>query len=327
MPEEVVDKTALSNRDKKQQFYAKKLAKEGKVLPAGFRKRPTEDKEPEPKVDPTPEAFRKRPDIPTRGKRKIAEQEAPLPPAPRIKKGPDEGTRLNKYLANSGVAARRKADELIKDGLVKVNDVVVTEMGYKLQPTDVVTYRGKVVKPVRFVYVLLNKPKDYITSVSDERDRRTVMDLIARATTERIYPVGRLDRQTTGLLLFTNDGDLALQLTHPSKGVQKIYEVELDKPVEKRHMEQIAAGLELEDGIAYIDEIAYPEPENKRIVGVTLHIGKNRIVRRIFEHLGYKVVRLDRTVYAGLNKKDLSRGRWRYLTPREVITLKHLGKK
>jgi len=236
----------------------------------------------------------------------------------------DDTVRLNKYLANAGVAARRKCDELIAQGLVKVNGQVVTEMGYRLTKDDKVTYKGKVVKPVNYVYLLLNKPKDYITTVEDERGRQTVMELIAGATQERVYPVGRLDRNTTGLLLLTNDGELAQKLSHPSFGAQKIYEVELDKPVKPADLMAIANGVELEDGLAMVDGIDYAHPVKKNVVGVSLHIGKNRIVRRIFEHLGYDVVRLDRTLYAGLTKRDLPRGRWRHLTEREVIKLKYL---
>lgn len=232
--------------------------------------------------------------------------------------------RLNKYLANAGVAARRKCDELIAAGHVKVNGKEVLEMGYRVQRNDKVTFKGKIVKPVNYVYILLNKPKDYITTVEDERGRHTVMELVAGATNERVYPVGRLDRNTTGLLLLTNDGDLAQKLSHPSFGAQKIYEVELDKPVKPQDLQAIADGVELEDGVAYVDGIDYAHPVKKSVVGISLHVGKNRIVRRIFEHLGYDVIRLDRTLYAGLTKRDLPRGRWRHLTEREVIKLKYL---
>lgn len=237
---------------------------------------------------------------------------------------PDTGTRLNKYLANSGVAARRKCDEIIGQGFVKVNGKVVLEMGHKVMPGDKVTYREKLVKPTNYVYILLNKPKDYLTTVDDDRGRHTVMELIANATTERVYPIGRLDRNTTGLLLLTNDGDLAQRLAHPSFGAKKIYEVELDKPVTAQHLQDIANGIELEDGMAMVDGIEYAHATKKNVVGIELHIGKNRIVRRIFESLGYNVERLDRTLYAGLTKRDLPRGRWRMLTDREVIKLKYL---
>lgn len=236
----------------------------------------------------------------------------------------DNTVRLNKFLANAGVAARRKCDEIIAEGLVKVNGVVVTEMGHRLKPDDKVTYKGKAVKPVNYVYVLLNKPKDYITTVDDDRGRHTVMELVAKATTERIYPVGRLDRNTTGLLLLTNDGELAQKLMHPKYGAQKLYEVELDKQLSQTDMQKIADGVELEDGVAYVDGIDYAHVAKKNIIGISIHIGKNRIVRRIFEHLGYEVVRLDRTLYAGLTKRDLPRGRWRHLTEREVVKLKYL---
>ncbi len=231
--------------------------------------------------------------------------------------------RLNKYIAHAGIASRRKADDLIKDGLVKVNGNVVTEMGYKVQATDKITYNGKIIKPVNHVYILLNKPKDYITTVSDERNRKTVMELISKATTQRVYPVGRLDRNTTGLLLLTNDGELAQKLSHPSHGVEKIYAVELDKPLASADFEKIVEGIHLEDGLATVDDIAYVNPLQKNYIGIKLHVGKNRIVRRIFEHLGYEVVNLDRTLYAGLTKKDLSRGRWRLLTEREIMMLRH----
>lgn len=254
-------------------------------------------------------------------KEEIAGKVKTAAPTPARK---DNTVRLNKYLANAGVAARRKCDEIIAAGLVKVNGVVVIEMGHRLKPDDKVTYKGKIIKPVNYVYILLNKPKDYITTVDDERDRHTVMELIANATTERVYPVGRLDRNTTGLLLFTNDGELAQKLMHPKYGAQKIYEVELDKQLAPKDMQAIADGVELEDGMAYVDGIDYAHAVKKNVVGVSIHIGKNRIVRRIFEHFGYEVVRLDRTLYAGLTKRDLPRGRWRHLTEREVIKLKYL---
>ena len=236
----------------------------------------------------------------------------------------DDGTRLNKYLANSGVAARRKCDEIIEKGEVTVNGKVVREMGYKVKPGDSVKYKNKPVKPVNYVYILLNKPKDYLTTVDDDKGRNTVMELISNATTERVYPVGRLDRNTTGLLLLTNDGDLAQKLAHPSFGAKKIYEVEVDKPVTQADMQKISDGVMLEDGLAIVDGIDYAHHTQRNILGISLHIGKNRIVRRIFESLGYKVERLDRTLYAGLTKRDLPRGRWRYLTEREIIKLKYL---
>ena len=234
--------------------------------------------------------------------------------------------RLNKYIADAGICSRRKADTLIGDGLVEVDGKITKELGTRINPSSVVRVEGKIIKRQKLVYILLNKPKDYLTTTDDPENRRTVMDLIAKATTERVFPVGRLDRQTTGLLLFTNDGELAQKLMHPSHGVRKIYHVELDKEVERNHLEQIARGLELEDGIAYVDAVAFVGP-NKKEVGIEIHIGRNRIVRRIFEHLGYDVRKLDRVMYAGLTKKDLPRKRWRMLSPKEVIFLKHLGGK
>ncbi|RAU84227.1 pseudouridine synthase [Pontibacter arcticus] len=246
---------------------------------------------------------------------------------PRIKKTnikqEDDGTlRLNRYIANAGVCSRREADVLIESGEIKVNGEVVTEMGYKVNPGDTVMYGKQVLSREKMVYVLLNKPKDFITTTDDPEGRKTVMSLVENASTERIFPVGRLDRNTTGLLLFTNDGEMAQKLTHPSNNVKKIYQVELDKPLTKDHFRQIAEGLELEDGKADVDDVALLGESNK-FVGIEIHIGRNRIVRRIFEHLGYDVVSLDRVQYATLTKKDLPRSNWRYLTEKEVIRLKY----
>jgi len=241
--------------------------------------------------------------------------------------GEEEGIRLNKYLAHAGVASRRKSDEIIQGGHVMVNGEVVREMGYRVQSKDKVTYKGKVLKIKRnYVYVLLNKPTDFITTTHDERGRKTIMQLVNKATDERIYPVGRLDRKTSGLILLTNDGDLAQKLSHPSHEVQKVYKVTLDRPLATNDFDKIKKGLALEDGLALVDDLAFPDKEDLRIVGLDLHIGKNRIVRRIFEHLEYDVKKLDRTIYAGLTKKNLPRGKWRYLSPKEVIVLKHFSK-
>ncbi len=232
--------------------------------------------------------------------------------------------RLNKYVAHCGIASRRKASELIKEGQVSVNGEVIKEPGHRLQPGDVVTYKGKTIQPEsQKVYLLLNKPKGVITTLSDERGRKTVMDIVGGAVKERIYPVGRLDRDTTGLLLLTNDGDLAKKLSHPSHDVKKVYHVILDKPVGQQHIDQIAAGLQLNDGLAPVDGVSHVKGKGKEEVGIELHIGRNRIVRRIFEHLGYKVKKLDRTYYAGLTKKDLPRGFFRHLSEREVVMLRH----
>lgn len=233
-----------------------------------------------------------------------------------------EGTQLNKVLSASGIASRRNCAALIKEGAVRVNGTVVTEPGFRVQSGDVVTYKGKKIERGRKHYILLNKPKDYITTTSDERGRKTVMELIEKATPERVFPVGRLDRHTTGVLLFTNDGELAQRLSHPSGKVKKVYQVTLDKELSVEDMKKIAEGVELEDGIAAIDEIAFSHPTDNCIVGIELHSGKNRIVRRIFELLGYRVIKLDRVLYAGLTKKDVQRGKWRFLKPQEIILLK-----
>ena len=236
---------------------------------------------------------------------------------------PKEGIRLNRYIANAGVCSRREADELIGAGEIRVNGEVVTEMGYIVKPADTVQYGKRSLKREKNVYVLLNKPKDYITTTEDPEERKTVMDLVGNASKERIFPVGRLDRNTTGLLLFTNDGELAQKLTHPSHRMQKIYQVELDKALTPDHFQQIREGLTLEDGKVEVDDIAVVSG-NERFVGVELHSGRNRIVRRIFEHLGYDIVTLDRVQYAGLTKKDLPRGNWRFLTQQEVVRLKYM---
>lgn len=238
-------------------------------------------------------------------------------------KSESDGIRLNKYIATSGICSRREADELIASGAVSVNGKVVTEMGVKVLPTDIIQYGGETLKNERNVYLLLNKPKDFITTSDDPFNRKTVMSLVHKACKERIYPVGRLDRMTTGLLLFTNDGEMAKKLTHPKHGIKKIYQVELDKALTKSDMVEITNGVELEDGIATVDIITYlGDGTDKKTLGLELHSGKNRIVRRIFEHLGYNVVKLDRVYFAGLTKKDLPRGRHRFLTPEEINMLK-----
>ena len=233
-------------------------------------------------------------------------------------------TRLNRYIANSGVCSRREADELIARGDISVNGKVVTEMGYKVKEGDTVKYGTKALNPERFVYVLLNKPKDYITTTDDPEERKTVMELVADAGSFRMYPVGRLDRNTTGLLLLTNDGELADKLTHPSNNVRKIYQVELDKPMTDEHFEAIKKGIELEDGPIKPDALSIVTPD-AHVIGIEIHSGRNRIVRRIFENFGYEVTKLDRTTYAGLTKKELPRGKWRFLDPKEVVKLKYFN--
>jgi 23S rRNA pseudouridine2605 synthase len=236
---------------------------------------------------------------------------------------PTDSIRLNRYISNAGVASRRDADQLIAAGEITVNGKVIIEMGYQVKPDDVVKYAKKVLNREKMVYLLLNKPKDFITTTEDPDDRRTVMDLVKNACPERIYPVGRLDRNTTGLLLLTNDGGLAEKLSHPSHEIKKIYQAELDRPISIEDFETISNGIELEDGFVKPDELALVTPDAE-VVGIKIHSGKNRIVRRIFEHLGYEVMKLDRTTYAGLDKKDLPRGKWRFLTEKEVIRLKYM---
>ena len=235
---------------------------------------------------------------------------------------PNEPIRLNKFLANAGVCSRREADEFITAGVVSVNGEVVTELGTKIKRGDEVKFHDQTVSIERKIYVLLNKPKDTVTTSDDPQARRTVMDLVKDACDERIYPVGRLDRNTTGVLLLTNDGDLASKLTHPKYLKKKIYHVHLDKNLTKADMEQIAAGIQLDDGEIQADAISYTDDFKKDEVGIEIHSGKNRIVRRIFESLGYKVVKLDRVFFAGLTKKGLRRGEWRYLTEQEVNFLR-----
>ncbi len=229
--------------------------------------------------------------------------------------------RLNRFLAQAGIASRREADEYIKAGVVTVNGVVVTELGTKIQPSDEVKFNDSRVQGEKKVYLVLNKPKGYVTSLDDPHADKTVMDLVKNACTERIYPVGRLDKNSLGVLLFTNDGDITKQLTHPSHRKKKIYQVGLDKPLTRADMDSIASGITLEDGEIYADEISYVA-ESKSEVGIEIHSGRNRIVRRIFEHLGYSVQKLDRVYFAGLTKKNLKRGQWRFLTHEEVDRLK-----
>ena len=243
----------------------------------------------------------------------------------KIKEAPksDEslGIRLNKYIANSGVCSRREADTYIEHGSVEVNGKLVTEMGYKVQPDDIVRFDGTSITPEQKRYILLNKPKNYITTMDDDRGRKTVMELIANASKERIYPVGRLDRNTTGLLLFTNDGDLAKKLTHPKHNVRKLYHASLDRKLDLRDLEKLRGDVIIEGRKVFIDAISYVDGQPKSEIGIEIHSGRNRIVRKIFEHVGYKVNKLDRVVFAELTKKNLPRGRWRELTNLEVTNL------
>jgi len=311
--------------------------------PEGDRRRPARPAEGRPEGDRRrparpaegrPEGDRRRPARPAEG-RPEGDRRRPARPAevksagvrkrsskPVASKAPEETVRLNKFIANSGVCARREADELIKQGYISVNGKKVTDMGIKVKPADKVEYRGKLLSPGKKVYILLNKPKGYVTTVKDPHAESTVLDLVKDATKERIYPVGRLDKATTGVLLLTNDGDLAGKLTHPSYGAAKVYHVFLDKEVTRNDMEMIVTGVTLEDGIVSADAVSYPDAEDRTQVGVEIHSGQNRVVRRIFEKLDYHVRKLDRVSFAGLTKKNLQRGHWRELTAKEVSMLK-----
>ena len=231
------------------------------------------------------------------------------------------GIRLNKFISNSGICSRREADTYIEHGSVTVNGNLVTEMGYKVQPNDDVRFDGTSISPEKKKYVLLNKPKNYITTMDDERGRKTVMELVSNAAKERIYPVGRLDRMTTGLLLFTNDGELAKKLTHPKHDVKKLYHASLDRKLDLKDLQKLRGEVIIEGKKVFIDAVSYVEGQSKTEVGIEIHSGRNRIVRKIFEHVGYKVVKLDRVLFAGLTKKNLPRGRWRELTKQELANL------
>lgn len=231
--------------------------------------------------------------------------------------------RLNRFISQAGVCARRAADTLIKAGHITVNGQLVNTLGYKVTPQDTVKYRNQVLAIQKNLYILLNKPKDYITTTSDPQNRKTVLQLVKHTSQERLYPVGRLDRNTTGLLLLTNDGTLAQQLSHPTSCIKKLYHVVLNKPISQSDLEKIHAGVMLEDGVAHIDQLEIVE-SNRRNIGLSIHMGRNRVIRRIFEYLGYEVVMLDRVMYAHLTKKNLPRGKWRTLTQQEIQHLKRL---
>jgi len=279
--------------------------------PASDKKGPTDKKSPTDKKTVT-----------DRDKRKYIDYKIKVKKGDPLPSFNEDQVRLNKYLSNAGICSRREADVLIQTGVVSVNGKIVTELGLKIAPEDVIQYDGETINAEIKRYVLLNKPKGFITTMDDPRGRKTVMTLVKKACRERIYPVGRLDRETTGLLLFTNDGDMAKKLTHPRYQAKKIYHVELNKPVSKEDMERLLRGVDLEDGKASVDDISYIENGNSTEVGVEIHSGKNRIVRRLFEGLGYVVVKLDRVQFAGLTKKDLPRGYYRHLTEQEVSFLK-----
>nr|WP_198912952.1 pseudouridine synthase [Tenacibaculum finnmarkense] len=246
-------------------------------------------------------------------------------PAPeQVCKDDTAGIRLNKYISNSGICSRREADTYIEHGSVFVNGNLMTQMGYKVQPTDEVRFDGTLISIEKKRYILLNKPKNYITTMEDERGRKTVMELVDNATKERIYPVGRLDRNTTGLLLFTNDGELAKKLTHPKHNVRKLYHASLDKKLSISDLDKLRSDVVIEGKKVFIDAVSYVEGERKTEVGIEIHSGRNRIVRKIFENFGYAVTKLDRVIFAGMTKRNLPRGRWRELTEQEVNTLKML---
>ncbi len=283
-PASTFQKKQIEGRKTKDQYAGKPAGKTGKFVP--FKER-----EKEKKGDPMP-------------------------------KFNDDAVRLNKFLSNAGIASRREADVLIQTGVVSVNEQIILELGYKIKPGDVVKYDGQTINAEKKQYVLLNKPKGFITTMDDPMGRKTVMSLVKKACRERIYPVGRLDRETTGLLLFTNDGDLAKKLTHPKYRSTKIYHVEANKPVTLEDVEKMRTGLQLEDGLIKCANVEYIENGGSREIGVELHSGKNRIVRRIFESLGYNVDKLDRVQFAGLTKRDLPRGYYRHLTEKEVAFLK-----
>ena len=236
----------------------------------------------------------------------------------------NDKVRINKFLAQGGISSRREAEKYIIAGAVNINGKVVTDLSYRVAPSDLVKFNGQIIRGEKKKYVLLNKPKDFITTTSDDRGRKTVMQLVENACEERIYPVGRLDRNTTGLLLFTNDGDLAKKLVHPKHGVRKIYHVTLDKKLAKHHLNEVAEGVVLEDGPALVDSVSYIDGSSHDQVGIELHIGRNRIVRRIFESLGYQVVHLDRVVFGNLTKKDVKRGSWKHLDKKELELLRML---
>lgn len=255
------------------------------------------------------------------------EEDAKAPVISRKASAESELMPLNKFIAHAGICGRREAADIVKKGLVKVNNETVTEPGHRVSARDEVKFNGKKIFLAKnLVYILLNKPKDYITTTDDPQKRKTVLDLIRNATKERVYPVGRLDRNTSGLLLLTNDGELAQKLTHPSNEVKKVYAVTLNKPLEKKDFDQILKGVVLEDGPASVDVLAYADSKDKTQLGVEIHSGRNRIVRRIFESLGYDVKNLDRVIFAGLSKKNIERGKYRFLNEKEVRDLKHFGK-
>ena len=300
-------------RKEKREYFDTKKAEEYKARQAkkGIVVKEKVERAPHPSSDPSKKPIAKIAAKPVADKKQLT-TEVVMP--------------LNKFLAHCGVCSRRDAVTIITQGSVKVNGAVATEPGYKVQQTDEIIYNGKVLFVTKnLVYILLNKPKDYITTTDDPQGRKTVLELIKQATVERVYPIGRLDRNTSGVLLLTNDGDLTQKLSHPSYEITKIYEVKLDKPLTKADFDKVLAGLILEDGAVYVDSLAYSDPKDKSIIGIEIHSGRNRIVRRIFESMGYDVKGLDRVMYAGLTKKNVERSKWRYLSEKEIRVLKYMN--
>jgi 23S rRNA pseudouridine2605 synthase len=289
-----------------------------KPKPAGFKQKPVSDAKP---------VTHNKPEL----KKKVQKTESQPQttnnkPQPSSGGGRGDEMPLNKFIAHAGVCSRRDAAELVKAGKVIVNGVKITEPGHKVTDQDEIKVNGKkLFIRKNLVYILINKPKDYITTTEDPQGRKTVLDIIRNATPERVYPIGRLDRNTTGVLLLTNDGELAQKLSHPSYEIKKIYEVKLDKPLVKKDFDAIMNGVTLEDGFVAPDSLAFADPKDKSVIGIEIHSGRNRIVRRIFEHLGYDVRNLDRVMYANLTKKNVDRGKWRFLTEKEVRLLKYLN--
>ena len=311
------ERAAYFEKAKKEAYEARKARRTGPPAPA-----PAAEK-------PAPKAAFKLADD-KKPKKAVSETTTKVPkaigPKGTVAAAPGAAMPLNKYLAHCGVCSRRDAVPLIIEGKVKVNAKPCLEPGYKVLPNDEVNFNGKNLFVTKnLVYILLNKPKDYITTTDDPQGRKTVLQLIQKATTERVYPIGRLDRNTSGVLMLTNDGDLTQKLSHPSYEIKKIYEVKLDKPLTKGDFDKILKGLKLEDGEIQIDSLAYADSKDKSIIGIELHSGRNRIVRRIFEHLGYDVKGLDRVMYANLTKKNVERGNWRYLSEKEIRLLKYMN--
>jgi 23S rRNA pseudouridine2605 synthase len=356
-----IEKRFEEKRQSKSGEYSREPKAENRELKTGFKKPEIKNQpvnknsKPEPELGQQPKAVRQETGkktrvpkpgsreeknllsgrLPTDGKQPALKTSDARHQAPGIQspaKDPGLKTKdsdlmpLNKYVAHSGVCSRRDAADMIRNGEISVNNIVVTEPGTKVSQRDTITIKGKKITPSKnLVYILLNKPKDYITTLDDPEGRKTVLDLIKRATDERVYPVGRLDRNTSGVLLITNDGELAQTLSHPSNLIKKIYEVRLDKALAKADFEKLQVGLQLEDGFIMPDALGYTDPKDKTIIGIEIHSGRNRIVRRIFEHLGYDVRNLDRVTYAGLTKKNVQRGKWRFLSEKEVRILRHFN--